>query len=396
MAKTWMTRAAGVLLPVSSLPSKYGIGTFGKAAYKWVDFLAEAGQKYWQVLPLGPTSYGDSPYQSFSAFAGNPYFVDLEFLCEQGLLKKGRCKKVKWGESKTQVDYGTIYEHREKVLRKAFSNFTDKKALEKFRKKNAGWVEDYALYMAVKAQMGLRAWNEWEEDIRMRRPEALKKWKAKCAEDIEYHIFVQYLFFEQWTKLKKYANEKGISIIGDAPIYVAMDSADVWANPGLFQLDENNVPTEVAGCPPDAFSEDGQLWGNPLYRWDEMEKDGFQWWIKRLKANLTLVDVLRIDHFRGLESYYAIPYGDETARNGRWRQGPGMAFVGAVNKALGNANIIAEDLGYLTPAVKRLLKSSGYPGMKVLEFAFDSREESDYMPHNYQNHCVVYTGTHDN
>lgn len=327
MAKTWMTRAAGVLLPVSSLPSKYGIGTFGKAAYKWVDFLAEAGQKYWQVLPLGPTSYGDSPYQSFSAFAGNPYFVDLEFLCEQGLLKKGRCKKVKWGESKTQVDYGTIYEHREKVLRKAFSNFTDKKALEKFRKKNAGWVEDYALYMAVKAQMGLRAWNEWEEDIRMRRPEALKKWKAKCAEDIEYHIFVQYLFFEQWTKLKKYANEKGISIIGDAPIYVAMDSADVWANPGLFQLDENNVPTEVAGCPPDAFSEDGQLWGNPLYRWDEMEKDGFQWWIKRLKANLTLVDVLRIDHFRGLESYYAIPYGDETARNGRWRQGPGMAFV---------------------------------------------------------------------
>ena len=396
MAKTWMTRAAGVLLPVSSLPSKYGIGTFGKAAYKWVDFLAEAGQKYWQVLPLGPTSYGDSPYQSFSAFAGNPYFVDLEFLCEQGLLKKGRCKKVKWGESKTQVDYGTIYEHREKVLRKAFSNFTDNKALEKFRKKNAGWVEDYALYMAVKAQMGLRAWNEWEEDIRMRRPEALKKWKVKCAEDIEYHIFVQYLFFEQWTKLKKYANEKGISIIGDAPIYVAMDSADVWANPGLFQLDENNVPTEVAGCPPDAFSEDGQLWGNPLYRWDEMEKDGFQWWIKRLKANLTLVDVLRIDHFRGLESYYAIPYGDETARNGRWRQGPGMAFVGAVNKALGNANIIAEDLGYLTPAVKRLLKSSGYPGMKVLEFAFDSREESDYMPHNYQNHCVVYTGTHDN
>ena len=367
MAKTWMTRAAGVLLPVSSLPSKYGIGTFGKAAYKWVDFLAEAGQKYWQVLPLGPTSYGDSPYQSFSAFAGNPYFVYLEFLCEQGLLKKGRCKKVKWGESKTQVDYGTIYEHREKVLRKAFSNFTDKKALEKFRKKNAGWVEDYALYMAVKAQMGLRAWNEWEEDIRMRRPEALKKWKVKCAEDIEYHIFVQYLFFEQWTKLKKYANEKGISIIGDAPIYVAMDSADVWANPGLFQLDENNVPTEVAGCPPDAFSEDGQLWGNPLYRWDEMEKDGFQWWIKRLKANLTLVDVLRIDHFRGLESYYAIPYGDETARNGRWRQGPGMAFVGAVNKALGNANIIAEDLGYLTPAVKRLLKSSGYPGMKVLE-----------------------------
>ena len=278
----------------------------------------------------------------------------------------------------------------------AFSNFDARKPLEKFRKKNAAWVEDYALYMAVKAKMGLKAWNEWDEDIRMRRPEALKAWRKKCAQDVDYHIFVQYLFFDQWKALKKYANKKGVSIIGDAPIYVAMDSADVWANPGLFQLDENNVPTEVAGCPPDAFSADGQLWGNPLYRWDVMAKDGFQWWIKRLKANLTMVDVLRIDHFRGLESYYAIPYGDETARNGRWKKGPGMAFIRAINGALGKANIIAEDLGYLTPAVKRLLKSSGYPGMKVLEFAFDSREESDYMPHNYQNNCVVYTGTHDN
>jgi 4-alpha-glucanotransferase len=396
MAKSWMTRAAGVLLPVSSLPSKYGIGTFGKAAYKWVDFLSAAGQKYWQVLPLGPTSYGDSPYQSFSAFAGNPYFVDLDLLCKQGLLKKKKCKKIHWGDSPSQVDYGTIYQYREKVLRKAFSRFEDKKALEQFRKKNSDWIEDYALYMAVKAKMDLKAWNEWDEDIRMRRPAALKKWKAACAEDVEYHIFVQYLFFQQWNALKTYANEKGISIIGDAPIYVAMDSADVWANPQLFQLDEDNVPTEVAGCPPDAFSADGQLWGNPLYRWDVMEKDGFKWWIKRLKANLTMVDVLRIDHFRGLESYYAIPYGDTTARNGRWRKGPDMAFISAINKAFGTANIIAEDLGYLTPAVKKLLKNSGYPGMKVLEFAFDSREESDYMPHNYQNNCVVYTGTHDN
>lgn len=393
---TWMKRSAGILLPVSSLPSKYGIGTFGKAAYDWVDFLVQAKQTYWQVLPLGPTSYGDSPYQSFSAFAGNPYFIDLELLCQQGLLTEAECSAVKWGERKRQVDYGTVYEHRERLLRRAFEKFADAKALERFRRKNKAWVEDYALYMAVKAQMDLKAWNEWDEDIRMRRPEALKKWSAKCREDVEYHIFVQYLFFEQWGKLKKYANKKGVKIIGDAPIYVAMDSADVWANPGLFQLDENNVPTEVAGCPPDAFSEDGQLWGNPLYRWDEMARDGFAWWLRRLKANLTTVDVLRIDHFRGLESYYAIPYGETTARNGRWRKGPGKAFVNAINQEFGGAAIIAEDLGYLTPAVKRLLKASGYPGMKVLEFAFDSGEESDYMPHNYQDHCVVYTGTHDN
>lgn len=393
---TWMARSAGILLPVSSLPSKYGIGTFGKAAYEWVDFLAQAKQKYWQVLPLGPTSYGDSPYQSFSAFAGNPYFVDLELLCEQGLLNEADCESISWGQRKRQVDYGTIYEHRETLLRKAFEKFADEKALVRFRKRNRDWVEDYALYMSVKAKMDLKAWNEWDEDIRMRTPEALKRWSAKCKDDVEYHIFVQYLFYEQWGKLKKYANKKGVRIIGDAPIYVAMDSADVWANPGLFQLDENNVPTEVAGCPPDAFSADGQLWGNPLYRWDVMAQDGFSWWLKRLKANLTTVDVLRIDHFRGLESYYAIPYGDTTARNGRWKKGPGKAFVDAINQAFGGAAIIAEDLGYLTPAVKRLLKASGYPGMKVLEFAFDSREESDYMPHNYQKNCVVYTGTHDN
>lgn len=396
MAKSWMTRAAGILLPVSSLPSKYGIGTFGKEAYRWVDMLQKAKQKYWQVLPLGPTSYGDSPYQSFSAFAGNPYFIDLELLCKQGLLEKEECKAVDWGKEKNKVSYEALSENREKLLRKAFSNFTDFSALEKFRKKNKEWVEDYALYMAVKVEMKLRPWNEWDEDIKMRTPEALEKWKVKCAEDVDYYIFAQYLFFEQWTKLKNYANEKGVLIIGDAPIYVAMDSADVWAAPQLFQLDEKNVPIEVAGCPPDAFSEDGQLWGNPLYRWDIMAKNGFQWWMKRLKANLSMVDVLRIDHFRGLESYYAIPYGDTTARNGRWKKGPGMAFIKAIHEKLGDAQIIAEDLGYLTPAVKRLLKGSGFPGMKVLEFAFDSREESDYMPHNYQNNCVVYTGTHDN
>ncbi len=393
---TWLTRSAGILLPVGSLPSRYGIGTFGKQAYRWVDFLVAAKQKYWQVLPLGPTSYGDSPYQSFSAFAGNPYFVDPELLIEQGLLTKEECEAVHWGDRKTQVDYNAVYENRETLLRKAFGRFTDKAALTRFRKKNRAWIEDYALYMAVKAKMGMKAWNEWDEDIRMRLPEAVKRWKAKCAEDIDYHIFAQYLFFQQWGKLKKYANQKGVQIIGDAPIYVAMDSADVWANPRLFQLDENNFPTEVAGCPPDAFSEDGQLWGNPLYRWDVMENGGFGWWLRRLKANLTMTDVLRIDHFRGLESYYAIPYGDKTAKNGRWRKGPGKAFIDAVNEEFGSAAIIAEDLGFLTPAVHRLLKRSGYPGMKVLQFAFDSQEESDYLPHNYQRNCVVYTGTHDN
>lgn len=397
MAKqnTWMERAAGILLPVSSLPSKYGIGTFGKAAYQWVDFLAQAKQKYWQVLPLGPTSYGDSPYQSFSAFAGNPYFIDLELLCEQGLLKKGKCKKISWGESKHRVDYDIVYENREKVLRRAFSNFTNEKALESFRRKNKAWVEDYALYMAVKAKMDLKPWNEWDEEIRMRRPEALKKWRAQCAEDIAYHIFVQYLFFDQWGKLKKYANKKGVKIIGDAPIYVAMDSADVWASPQLFQLDENNVPTEVAGCPPDAFSEDGQLWGNPLYRWDEMAKDGFSWWLKRLKANLTTVDVLRIDHFRGLESYWAVPAESDTAKVGAWEKGPGMDLLNVLAGWFPQISFIAEDLGILTDAVHDLREASGLPGMRVLEFAFTG-PDNIYLPHNYKPHCVCYTGTHDN
>ncbi len=394
--KTWMTRAAGVLLPVSSLPSKYGIGTFGQAARDWVDFLARAKQRYWQVLPMGPTSFGDSPYQSYSAFAGNPLFIDLELLCRQGLLKKGRCKRTDWGADRSYVDYDTVRAGREKLLRKAFENFTDQKALARFRKQNKSWVEDYALYMALKGRMGGRPWTEWEEGLRLRDPKVLDVWKERCKEDVDYHVFTQYLFFQQWGDLKKYANEKGVRIIGDAPIYVAMDSADVWAQPQLFQLDENNLPTEVAGCPPDAFSEDGQLWGNPLYRWDEMAKDGYSWWIQRIKANLSMYDVLRIDHFRGLESYYAIPYGDDTARNGRWRKGPGMNFIRKINESVENAAIIAEDLGLLTPAVYRLLKSSGYPGMKVLQFAFSAGEESTYLPHNLPTHCVVYTGTHDN
>lgn len=396
MQKTWMERGAGILLPVSSLPSKYGIGTFGKAARKWVDFLAAAHQRYWQVLPLGPTSFGDSPYQSYSAFAGEPLYIDLDLLCEQGLLKEKKCKKTDWGSDRFRVDYDTVRAGREPLLRRAYENFPDKKAVERFRRAQAAWVEDYALYMAVKARQGGRPWTEWEDGIRLRRPDAVKQWKAKCAADVEYHVFTQYLFFEQWKALKKYANKQGVKLIGDAPIYVALDSADVWAHPELFQLDENCLPTEVAGCPPDAFSEDGQLWGNPLYRWDVMEQNGFSWWMRRIKANLSMFDVLRIDHFRGLESYYAIPYGEETAKNGRWRRGPGMKFIKTINEGLKDAPIIAEDLGMLTPAVHRLLKSSGYPGMKILQFAFSASEESSYLPHNLPNHCVVYTGTHDN
>lgn len=397
MVKTaWLKRAAGVLLPVSSLPSEYGIGTFGKAARKWIDFLAEGHQRYWQVLPLGPTSFGDSPYQSYSAFAGEPLFIDLELLCEQGLIKKKKCEKINWGDDASRVDYDTVRAGREMVLRKALENFEDTKALERFRKRNASWVEDYALYMSLKSKMNKAPWTQWEDSIRLRRPEALKVWRERCSRDMDYHVFTQFLFFKQWNELKKYANKKGIEIIGDAPIYVALDSADVWAHPQLFQLDDNNLPTEVAGCPPDAFSEDGQLWGNPLYRWDVMEEDGFSWWLQRIKANLSMYDVLRIDHFRGLENYYAIPYGDETAKNGRWRKGPGMKFIKAINSTMNGAPIIAEDLGLLTPAVHRLLKSSGYPGMKILQFAFSASEESTYLPHNLPNHCVVYTGTHDN
>ena len=394
--KTWLTRSAGVLLPVSSLPSKYGIGTFGQAAREWVDFFSRAKQRYWQVLPLGPTSFGDSPYQSFSAFAGSPLYIDLELLCRQGLLKKGRCKRTDWGSDPSAVDYDRVRAGREKLLRKAFSRFEDQKALQKFRRQNKAWVEDYALFMALKEKMGDKPWTQWEEGLRLRDPAVLARWKERCQEDVDYHVFTQYLFFQQWGELKAYANSKGIKIIGDAPIYVAMDSADVWAQPQLFQLDEDNVPTEVSGCPPDAFSEDGQLWGNPLYRWDVMKEDGYAWWMARIRANLSMYDVLRIDHFRGLESYYAIPYGEETARNGRWRPGPGMDFIKKINATLENAPILAEDLGLLTPAVHKLLRNSGYPGMKVLQFAFSAGEESDYLPHNLPTHCVVYTGTHDN
>ncbi len=389
-------RSSGILMPISSLASPYGIGTLGNEAYQFIDFLKAAGQKYWQILPLGPTSYGDSPYQSFSVFAGNPYFIDLEELCKNGLLTKQECESQDWGGNAQYVDYQKMFESRNPLLRKAYEREKGGSALAEFRARNTDWLEDYALYMALKKEMKLKAWNEWNDDIKLRKPSALTKYREKLRSEIDFNVYLQYLFFEQWFKLKKYANENGIGIIGDVPIYVALDSADAWANSEIFMLDENKQPTSVAGCPPDAFTSTGQLWGNPIYRWDYLKENQYGWWVQRLRASAALHDITRIDHFRGFESYYVIPYGDKTAENGQWFKGPGMDFFDIIKEKLGHVRLIAEDLGYLTSEVYEMREKSGYPGMKVLEFAFDSRESSDYLPHNYTKNCVVYTGTHDN
>lgn len=391
-------RSSGVLMHISSLPSPYGIGTMGKEARKFADFLEKSGQKYWQILPICPTSYGDSPYQSFSSFAGNPYFIDLEYLCKDKLLTKKECESFPWGGNESYVDYGVMYESRYPLLKKAYARFVKNvpEEFETFCSEEAEWLEEYALFMALKDANGGVAWFEWDKDLKTRKPETIAAARKEYAEDIRFYKMLQYLFFKQWRELKSYINEKDIEIIGDVPIYVAGDSADVWANPGQFYLDENLDPIDVAGCPPDAFSEDGQLWGNPLFRWDVMKKDGYTWWTKRVKAMSELYDIVRIDHFRGFDSYYAIPAGDDTAKNGEWRKGPGMDLFKTLEKKLGKLNIIVEDLGFLTPSVIKLVQDSGFPGMKVIQFAFDSREGSDYLPHNYPTHCVVYTGTHDN
>ena len=391
-------RTSGVLMPISSLPSPYGIGTMGKQAKKFVDFLDKAGQKYWQILPICPTSYGDSPYQSFSSFAGNPYFIDLEYLCKDKLLTKKECGSFDWGGSEKYIDYGIMYISRYKLLKKAYARFVKNipDDYEQFCKTEAEWLDEYALFMALKDANDGVAWFEWDEDLKTRKPEAIEAAKKEYADDIKFYKMLQYLFFKQWRQLKAYANSKNIEIIGDVPIYVAGDSADVWANPKQFYLDEDLNPIEVAGCPPDAFSADGQLWGNPLFRWDVMKKDGYAWWTKRISAMADLYDIIRIDHFRGFDSYYAIPAEDDTAKNGEWKEGPGMDLFKVLEKKLGKLPIIVEDLGFLTPSVIKLLKDSGFPGMKVVQFAFDSREDSDYLPHNYPKNCVVYTGTHDN
>lgn len=391
-------RKSGILLPIASIPSKYGIGTFSKQAYEFVDFLEKAGQKYWQILPLGPTGYGDSPYQSFSTFAGNPYYIDLETLIAKGWLSEADCEACDFGSDEMYVDYEKIYLSRFKILKMAYekSGIAKDKEFAAFKERNAYWLSDYALYMAVKNSFGGISWIEWDEDIKLRKPEAMKRYKEKFKTEIEFYEFQQFLFTSQWFALKGYANEKDIKIIGDIPIYVAFDSADTWANPELFQLDDSCTPIGVAGCPPDAFSRTGQLWGNPLYKWEYHKETQYEWWMRRIAYCYELYDVVRIDHFRGFDEYYAIPYGDKTAEFGRWEKGPGYDIFKVMKEKLGDKAVIAEDLGFLTPSVIKLVKKTGYPGMKILQFAFDSREESDYLPHNYTNNSVVYTGTHDN
>ena len=394
-----MKRSSGILMPISSLPSPNGIGTLGAEARKFVDFLAAARQSWWQILPVGPTSYGDSPYQSFSAYAGNPYFVDLDLLCKDGLLTPDEVSAVSWGDDPARVDYSAIYNGRFPLLHLAMERGWERDAdkVKSFSEENASWLPDYALFMALKRHFGMKSWTDWpDEDIRLRRPEAVAHYQKALADDIRLFTYIQYLFFRQWEDLRSYAHEKGIGIIGDLPIYVAMDSADVWADPRAFQLDERNVPAEVAGVPPDYFTADGQLWGNPLYDWDAMKADGYTWWIRRIAGASRLYDILRIDHFRGLESYWAVPRGETTAKIGRWVKGPGMDLIGVLTEKFPNIQFIAEDLGYLTTEVRQLLADSGLPGMKVLQFAFDSREAANYLPHTYPRHCVCYAGTHDN
>ena len=437
MSDTKFERNAGILMPVSSLPSPYGIGTFGKDAYDFVTFVKECNHKYWQVLPLGPTTYGDSPYQSYSAFAGNPYFVDLDMLIEEGFLLKSEVISRDWGDGivpvnvseddavngrfgtyrdgnigdERYVSYEKIYNNRFDILRIAYDRFKDacaesKKTLAKglplykqfdnFVKDNADWLEDYALFMALKSHFNNVSWGEWETDIKFRKPEAMSRYEEQLSDDIGYWKFIQFEFYLQWNALKQYANSNGIEIIGDIPIYMGYDSVDVWANQGEFQLDENLTPIKVAGVPPDAFSDAGQKWGNPLYDYDKMEANGFSWWRKRMAASAKLYDVIRIDHFIGIVKYYTIPADMPDARQGEYRQGPGQKLLDVINESIGDKKIIAEDLGVEVPEVAKILKENGYPGMKVLEFAFGGDRKNPHLPYNYTQNLVCYGGTHDN
>jgi len=397
--ETMLKRGAGILMPIFSLPSPYGIGTFGADAREFVDQLKKARQSFWQVLPMGPTSYGDSPYQSFSAFAGNPYFIDLDTLKEEGLLTQQEIDECFWSERPEQVKYDAIYYYRFPLLKKAFQRSGHKKteAYEAFLEKNAYWLHDYSLYMALKKHFEDAAWLDWDEDIRLRKPTVIAAYEKELEEEIDYWKFLQFKFFEQWEKLKEYANENDIKIVGDIPIYVSLDSADVWSHPEQFQLDEVNLtPTNVAGVPPDCFSEDGQLWGNPLYDWEKMEKEDFSWWRERMKAQADLYDVIRIDHFLGVVQYYSIPYGADNAKNGVWKKGPGKKLTDAIDESVGETKIIAEDLGVFCQGVKDLLEETGYPGMKIIEFAFSGDRMNEHLPHCYSPNMVVYGGTHDN
>ncbi|WP_314396241.1 4-alpha-glucanotransferase [Leptotrichia shahii] len=395
-------RSSGILLHPTSLPGKYGIGSLGKEAYKFVDFLKKSNQKLWQIFPLGPTGYGDSPYQCFSSFAGNPYLIDFDLLIEQNLLTEEDLKDVNFGGNEEYIDYGAIYNQKYPLLRKAYENFKAngnkelKEKLETFKTENSSWLDDYSLYISLKNHFNGLPWNEWEDDIRTRKEAAINKYKAELANEIEYHNFIQFLFFTQWNNVKKYANDNGIKIIGDIPIFVAVDSSDAWANPEIFLFDPELKPVKVAGVPPDYFSATGQLWGNPLYDWDKLKELNYKWWVDRVKANLSTCDIIRIDHFRGFDEYWAVPYGDKTAENGTWCPGPRTDLFNAIKNELGELPIIAEDLGTMTQGVIDLREATGFPGMKILGFAFDSKEENDYLPHTYTKNCVVYTGTHDN
>ena len=389
-------RTSGILFPVFSLPSKYGIGCFSKEAYQFIDFLKDAGQSDWQILPLGPTGYGDSPYQSFSTFAGNPYFIDLETLAEEGLLTKEECDSFDFGSATETIDYEKLYRSRFQILRMAYRRFRPDENYREFLERNQWWLTDYCLYMALKDRNGGASWTEWEAPLRNRERDAIAKAKKELENETRFYAFQQFLFDRQWSLLHAYANKNGIRIVGDLPIYVALDSADAWAAPELFQFNRNRIPVRVAGCPPDSFSDSGQLWGNPLYNWEYHKSTGYRWWIRRIRYTLQLYDIVRIDHFRGFDAYYAIPYGEETARHGRWMPGPGMDFFHTLEKHLGKLPIIAEDLSFLTESVRRMLRETGFPGMKVLQFAFDDRESADYLPYTYSSNCVVYTGTHDN
>lgn len=393
-------RQSGVLMHISSLPGKYGIGSFGQSAYDFVDFLVRTKQRYWQILPLGTTSYGDSPYQSFSAFAGNTYFIDFDILIEEGLLNEADVKGADFGDDPRKVDYAKIFDARRPIMEKAVARFLKAEDLsdyESFVEENAAWLEVFAEYMTIKEHFDNLAWTEWpDEAIRRREAASLASYREKLADKLTYHRVTQYLFFKQWLRLKAYANEHHIEIVGDMPIYVAADSADVWAQPHFFKTDAVGKPTCVAGCPPDEFSETGQLWGNPIYDWEAMDKDGYAWWIERLRESFKIYDIVRIDHFRGFESYWEVPADSETSATGKWVKGPDYKLFAAVKEALGDLNIIAEDLGFMTDEVIELRERTGFPGMKILQFAFNPDDESIDSPHLAPNNSVMYTGTHDN
>ncbi len=395
-----MERSSGILLHITSLPGNYGIGTLGKEAYNFVDFLVESGQKRWQILPLGHTGYGDSPFQCFSAFAGNPLLINLEKLAEKKLLKKDEFPSFSFDPE--YVDFGAVVDYKYPLLEKAYQRFkksagrVGQMQFENFCLKNQLWLEDYAFFMALKNHHEGQPWSEWDHEIKLRNEDAMNRYRDHLGDQVNFYRFLQFVFYHQWLELKAYANINDIKIIGDMPIYVAFDSADAWANPEVFQFDENMNPRSVAGVPPDYFSETGQLWGNPLYDWDYLKETGFQWWIDRIKANLLLYDFLRIDHFRGLAAYWEVPFGEKTAIKGKWVDAPGDELLEAINKSLGKLPIIAEDLGVITPDVVELREKFGLPGMKILQFAFDTAEENDFIPHTYEKNSVVYTGTHDN